>query len=175
MWISVIQVLNIIVTNNRYTWLIKSISWFDIYITKFTFIWSEITTCLLLKVIHRLNTNIIEIYIYLNCNHHISIEMFKLLCSNNVTQNRILWIWCTILKCEVTVLFPSKVWDVISNEDAVKIVASTPDKEKAAQKLVKCAIREWKRKRRGIAVDDMSAICLFFSSPSSHLANKVFQ
>jgi len=50
----------------------------------------------------------------------------------------------------------------------VEIVSATPHKEKAAQKLVKCAIREWKRKKSGIAMDDMSAICLFFHSFSSH-------
>lgn len=62
-------------------------------------------------------------------------------------------------------LFSYQVWDVISNQEAVKIVASTPNREKAAQKLVKCATHEWKRKRRGIAIDDISAICLFFHSP----------
>lgn len=46
----------------------------------------------------------------------------------------------------------------------MEIVSATPHKEKAAQKLVKCAIREWKRKKNGIAMDDMSAICLFFQS-----------
>ncbi|KAK8473743.1 hypothetical protein PHAVU_001G227100 [Phaseolus vulgaris] len=56
------------------------------------------------------------------------------------------------------------VWDVISNKEAVEIVSSTPDKAKAAKRLVECAEDAWKRKRRGIAVDDISAICLFFHS-----------
>ncbi|KAK7379201.1 hypothetical protein VNO80_04656 [Phaseolus coccineus] len=56
------------------------------------------------------------------------------------------------------------VWDVISNKEAVEIVSSTPDKAKAAKRLVERAEDAWKRKRRGIAVDDISAICLFFHS-----------
>ncbi|KAK4265814.1 hypothetical protein QN277_026816 [Acacia crassicarpa] len=65
------------------------------------------------------------------------------------------------------ILASDGVWDVISNEEAVKIVSSVAQKEKAAQRLVQCAAYEWKRKRRNIAMDDMSAICLFFHSCSS--------
>jgi serine/threonine protein phosphatase PrpC len=64
-------------------------------------------------------------------------------------------------------LFSSQVWDVISNQAAMKIVASTLNREKAADRLVKCATHEWKLKRKGIAIDDISAICLFFHSPPS--------
>ncbi|RLN31204.1 catalytic/ protein phosphatase type 2C [Panicum miliaceum] len=39
--------------------------------------------------------------------------------------------------------------------------------EKAAKRLVECAVRAWRRRRQGIAVDDCSAICLFFHSPPS--------
>uniref|UniRef100_A0A7N2L6T5 PPM-type phosphatase domain-containing protein n=1 Tax=Quercus lobata TaxID=97700 RepID=A0A7N2L6T5_QUELO len=56
------------------------------------------------------------------------------------------------------------VWDVISNEEAVQIVSSTPDTAKSAKHLVECAAHAWKRKRQGIAMDDISAICLFFHS-----------
>ncbi|KAL8171807.1 hypothetical protein V2J09_023611, partial [Rumex salicifolius] len=56
------------------------------------------------------------------------------------------------------------VWDVVSNQEAVQIVASTRDRAKAAERLVKCAAQAWRRKRRGIAMDDISAICLFFHS-----------
>ncbi|KAJ8447809.1 hypothetical protein Cgig2_015172 [Carnegiea gigantea] len=60
-----------------------------------------------------------------------------------------------------------QVWDVISNQEAVEIVSSTPDRAKAAKRLVDHAARAWKRKRRGIAMDDISAICLFFHSCST--------
>lgn len=51
---------------------------------------------------------------------------------------------------------------MISNHEAVQIVSSAPDREKSAKTLVECAARAWKLKRRGIAMDDISAICLFF-------------
>ncbi|WOG84396.1 hypothetical protein DCAR_0103579 [Daucus carota subsp. sativus] len=60
------------------------------------------------------------------------------------------------------VLATDGVWDVISNEEAVAIVSSTPDRAKAAKRLVDSAASAWKHKRRGIAMDDISAICLFF-------------
>jgi hypothetical protein len=56
---------------------------------------------------------------------------------------------------------------VISNQEAVQIVAATPDREKAAKRLVQCAVRAWRHKRPAYAVDDCSAICLFFHSPPS--------
>ncbi|KAH7847151.1 hypothetical protein Vadar_022550 [Vaccinium darrowii] len=69
---------------------------------------------------------------------------------------------------QFVVLATDGVWDVISNEEAVEIVSSTPDRAKTAKRLVENAVRAWKRKRRGIAMDDISAVCLFFhTSPLS--------
>ncbi|KAL6845010.1 hypothetical protein ACP4OV_025183 [Aristida adscensionis] len=68
---------------------------------------------------------------------------------------------------QFVILATDGVWDVISNDEAVQIVAATPVREKAAKRLVECAARAWKRKRRGIAADDCSAICLFFHSTPS--------
>ncbi|KAK4857324.1 hypothetical protein QYF36_026931 [Acer negundo] len=60
-----------------------------------------------------------------------------------------------------------KVWDAISNQEAVEILSSMLNREKSAKKLVECAVRAWKYKKRVIAMDDISAICLCFHSTSS--------
>ncbi|GMN43968.1 hypothetical protein TIFTF001_013168 [Ficus carica] len=66
------------------------------------------------------------------------------------------------------------VWDVVSNQEAVEIVSSAPDRAKSAKCLVEFAVHAWKRKRKGIAIDDISAICLFFhSSPLDQEAHPI--
>lgn len=65
------------------------------------------------------------------------------------------------------ILATDGLWDVISNEEAVEIVMSTPEKEKSARRLVQCAAFAWKSKKRGIAMDDISVICLFFHTSLS--------
>ncbi|XP_010546744.1 PREDICTED: probable protein phosphatase 2C 73 [Tarenaya hassleriana] len=65
------------------------------------------------------------------------------------------------------ILATDGVWDVTSNQEAVEIVSSTGEPAKAAKRLVEQAVRAWKKKRRGIAMDDISAVCLFFHSSSS--------
>ncbi|KAK6143886.1 hypothetical protein DH2020_024234 [Rehmannia glutinosa] len=65
------------------------------------------------------------------------------------------------------VLATDGVWDVISNQEAVQIISTASDRAKSAKRLVECAARAWKRKRKGIAMDDISAIVLFFHSSSS--------
>ncbi|CAH9136748.1 unnamed protein product [Cuscuta epithymum] len=67
---------------------------------------------------------------------------------------------------QFAILATDGVWDVMSNQEAVDIVCSAPEKESAAKRLVERAACAWKRTKRGIPMDDMSAICLFFHSPS---------
>ncbi|GAB4855616.1 Probable protein phosphatase 2C 73 [Ancistrocladus abbreviatus] len=89
------------------------------------------------------------------------VKDFGLISVPEVTQRSI------TSKDQFIVLATDGVWDVISNQEAVQIVSSTPDRAKSAEFLVKHAVRAWKRKRRGIAMDDISAICLFLHSSSS--------
>ncbi|KAF8748865.1 hypothetical protein HU200_012792 [Digitaria exilis] len=89
------------------------------------------------------------------------VKDYGVISAPEVTQRRI------SSRDQFVILATDGVWDVLSNEEAVQIVAATPDREKAAKRLVECAVRAWRHKRRGIAVDDCSAICLFFHSPPS--------
>ncbi|KAL2941081.1 putative protein phosphatase 2C 73 [Bienertia sinuspersici] len=84
------------------------------------------------------------------------IKDFGLISVPEVTQRNI------TSKDQFIVLATDGVWDVVSNQEAVEIVSSTHDRSKASKLLVDHAIQAWKKKRRGIAMDDISAICLFF-------------
>uniref|UniRef100_A0A2P2JW98 protein-serine/threonine phosphatase n=1 Tax=Rhizophora mucronata TaxID=61149 RepID=A0A2P2JW98_RHIMU len=88
------------------------------------------------------------------------VKDFGLISVPEVTQRHI------TTKDQFVILATDGVWDVVSNQEAMQIVWSTPDRAKAAKRLVQSAVRAWKHKRRGIAMDDISAICLFFH-PSS--------
>ncbi|KAJ6889779.1 protein phosphatase 2C 34 [Populus alba x Populus x berolinensis] len=71
---------------------------------------------------------------------------------------------------QFVILATDGVWDVISNQEAVQVVSLTPDREESARRLVECAGRAWSCKKKGIAMDDISAICLFFHpSPSQQI------
>ncbi|KAL9248991.1 putative protein phosphatase 2C 73 [Drosera capensis] len=69
------------------------------------------------------------------------------------------------------VLASDGVWDVVSNQEAIQVVASASNRANSAKYLVEHAARAWKRKRCGIAMDDISAICLFLQSSSSSSAH----
>ncbi|CAN1281304.1 Probable protein phosphatase 2C 34 [Linum perenne] len=87
------------------------------------------------------------------------IKEFGLISTPEVTQLRI------TESDQFVILATDGVWDVVSNQEAVRVVsaaAANSNREKAAKRLVEFAARAWKRKRSGIALDDMSAICLFF-------------
>ncbi|XP_010259459.1 PREDICTED: probable protein phosphatase 2C 73 [Nelumbo nucifera] len=86
------------------------------------------------------------------------VKDFGLISVPEVTQRSI------TTKDQFIVLATDGLWDVISNQEVVDIVSSTTDREKSAKRLVECAVHAWKRKRKGIAMDDISAICLFFHS-----------
>ncbi|XP_037413438.1 probable protein phosphatase 2C 48 isoform X2 [Triticum dicoccoides] len=89
------------------------------------------------------------------------VKDYGVISAPEVTQRRI------TSRDQFVILATDGVRDVVSNEEAVQIVADTPEREKAAKRLVQCAVRAWRRKRRGYAVDDCSAICLFLHPPPS--------
>ncbi|KAF3454560.1 hypothetical protein FNV43_RR05008 [Rhamnella rubrinervis] len=96
------------------------------------------------------------------------VKDFGLISVPEVTQRHI------TSRDQFVVLATDGVWDVVSNQEAVQIVGSTADRAKAAKRLVECAAHAWKRKRKGIAMDDISAICLFFhSSPLTQLVHPI--
>ncbi|QHO41681.1 hypothetical protein HN51_007531 [Arachis hypogaea] len=56
-----------------------------------------------------------------------------------------------------------KIWDVLSNEEVVDIVASSP-RPSAARSLVESAVKVWRMKFPLCKVDDCAAVCLFVDS-----------
>ncbi|XP_024959884.1 probable protein phosphatase 2C 66 isoform X2 [Cynara cardunculus var. scolymus] len=62
---------------------------------------------------------------------------------------------------EFVILATDGVWDVLSNKEAVDIVATAPGRSTAARALVDCATRAWKLKYPTSKTDDCAAVCLF--------------
>ncbi|KAK9672954.1 hypothetical protein RND81_12G137000 [Saponaria officinalis] len=89
-----------------------------------------------------------------------SLKKYGVISEPQVTQRRI------NVKDQFVILATDGVWDVISNEAAVQIVSSAPTREQSAKRLVKYAAHAWNRKRPGIAMDDISAICMYLHGSS---------
>ncbi|XP_020538045.1 probable protein phosphatase 2C 66 isoform X2 [Jatropha curcas] len=62
---------------------------------------------------------------------------------------------------EFIILATDGVWDVLSNKEAVDIVASAPSRATAARALVDCAVRAWRLKYPTSKNDDCAVVCLF--------------
>ncbi|XP_056845158.1 probable protein phosphatase 2C 33 [Raphanus sativus] len=71
-------------------------------------------------------------------------------------------------KDEFIVLATDGIWDVLSNEEVVKIVASAPSRSSAAKALVETAVRAWRHKYPTSKVDDCAAVCLYLNSNDSN-------
>ncbi|XP_070037657.1 probable protein phosphatase 2C 66 isoform X2 [Nicotiana tomentosiformis] len=68
---------------------------------------------------------------------------------------------------EFVVLATDGVWDVLSNKEAVDIVASAPSRATAARALVDCATRAWRLKYPTSKSDDCAVVCLFLDGVSA--------
>ncbi|XP_010069369.2 probable protein phosphatase 2C 33 [Eucalyptus grandis] len=73
---------------------------------------------------------------------------------------------CLTDRDEFVVLATDGIWDVLSNNEVVDIVASAP-RSSAARTLVESAIRAWRFKYPYAKVDDCAVVCLFLDSNSS--------
>ncbi|EOA30931.1 hypothetical protein CARUB_v10014078mg [Capsella rubella] len=65
-------------------------------------------------------------------------------------------------KDQFLILATDGMWDVMTNDEAVEIVRGVKERRKSAKRLVERAVVLWRRKRRSIAMDDISVLCLFF-------------
>ncbi|PKA54506.1 putative protein phosphatase 2C 33 [Apostasia shenzhenica] len=65
---------------------------------------------------------------------------------------------------EFIVLATDGIWDVLSNEEVVGIVASAPSRSSAARFLVEHAVRAWKFKYPTSKIDDCAVVCLFLNT-----------
>ncbi|RAL52046.1 hypothetical protein DM860_016544 [Cuscuta australis] len=74
---------------------------------------------------------------------------------------------------EFIVLATDGVWDVLSNYEVIRTVASVRKRSMAARVLVERAVRAWKHKYPCSKVDDCAVICLFFKCPRPTLTKSV--
>ncbi|XP_061375810.1 probable protein phosphatase 2C 65 [Gastrolobium bilobum] len=78
-------------------------------------------------------------------------------------------------KDEFVVLATDGVWDVLTNNEVIKLVASAPNRSIAAKLLVKRATWAWKIKYPRFKVDDIAVICFFLNDlpVSTHYQSNV--
>ncbi|XP_073305300.1 probable protein phosphatase 2C 33 [Primulina huaijiensis] len=73
-------------------------------------------------------------------------------------------------KDEFIVLATDGIWDVLSNQDVVDIVASCPTRSHSSRTLVESAVRCWRSKYPTSKVDDCAVVCLFLDSNETVLS-----
>ncbi|CAN1142119.1 Probable protein phosphatase 2C 65 [Linum perenne] len=65
---------------------------------------------------------------------------------------------------EFVVLATDGIWDVLTNDEVVNIVASARKRSMAAKLLVKYAVRLWRTRYPSCRIDDCAVVCLFLKS-----------
>ncbi|KAM7526547.1 hypothetical protein LguiA_016449 [Lonicera macranthoides] len=76
-------------------------------------------------------------------------------------------------KDEFVVLATDGVWDVLSNNEVIKIVASVRKRSMAARLLVDRAVQAWRYRYPNAKIDDCAVVCLFFKRQGSSLTKSV--
>jgi len=77
-------------------------------------------------------------------------------------------------KDEFVVLATDGIWDALTNEEVVKIVAKAPTRSSAGRALVEAAVRNWRWKFPTSKVDDCAVVCLFLDSEPNRLSTASF-
>ncbi|XP_058734450.1 probable protein phosphatase 2C 65 [Vicia villosa] len=70
-------------------------------------------------------------------------------------------------KDEFVVLATDGIWNVLSNNEVITLVALAPKRSLAAKLIVRRAVQVWKQKFPRYHIDDCSVICLFFDDDHS--------
>ncbi|KAL5072799.1 hypothetical protein RYX36_011783 [Vicia faba] len=68
---------------------------------------------------------------------------------------------------EFVVMATDGIWNVLSNNEVITLVALAPKRSLAAKLIVRRAVQVWKQKFPSYHIDDCSAICLFFDEDQS--------
>nr|XP_043622087.1 probable protein phosphatase 2C 66 [Erigeron canadensis] len=76
-------------------------------------------------------------------------------------------------KDKFVVLATDGVWDVLSNKEAVDVVAAAPSRSTASRALVDCATRAWRLKYPTSKNDDCAAVCLFLDQTPVSTSPKI--
>ncbi|KAL7136136.1 hypothetical protein ABFS83_10G009100 [Erythranthe nasuta] len=76
-------------------------------------------------------------------------------------------------KDEFVVLATDGIWDALSNDEVVKVVASAGSRSVAAKMVVERAVRTWRYKYPRAKIDDCAVVCLFFKRQRPALTKSV--
>ncbi|KAG2691014.1 hypothetical protein I3760_09G216900 [Carya illinoinensis] len=74
---------------------------------------------------------------------------------------------------EFVVLATDGIWDVLTNNEVIRILTSAKRRSTAAKLLVHHAVRAWKGKYPGSKVDDCTVICLFLKNQPTTCSNEL--